>query len=91
MQRHLFPSLVTLQVEFGHSLQSLEELQLGSCGVSQLIFTSASMPELKFMEALNGNDRLSCRYPLEFLALRFSACLTCTTNVRVVGSILATR
>jgi hypothetical protein len=44
-----------LQVEFGQSLQSPEELQLGSCGVSQLIFISASTLELNLPESLKSS------------------------------------
>lgn len=50
LQRHLFlPSLVVLQVEFGQSLQSNNEEQLGSIGSSQLnsISTPCSMGALE--------------------------------------------
>jgi hypothetical protein len=74
VQRHLlFPSLATLQVELGQSLQSLDELQLGSCGVAQLIHTSAST--IMLLEevivrvlSLNGNDKLSGRIPSKFVS-----------------------
>jgi hypothetical protein len=94
LQRHLFPSIVILQVEFGQSLQSLDEVQLGSCGGAQLTSTSASTITLSMSErgifqgllSLNGNDKLSVRVPPEFLSY-----LTELTNVRALGSILVTR
>ena len=86
MQRHLlFPSLADLQVECDQSLQSADELQIGSSGGSQTISTSSvEISELKFLGIVesNGNEWLSRRIPLS---------LTWIKKLRASGSILATR
>jgi len=87
VQRHLFPSLVTLQVEFGQSLQSLDELQLGSFGISQLIISSSGLKEF-----INLNGGLTRSFPLESLASGFpSFCLGWMTNIHALELILVTR
>lgn len=93
LQRHLlFPSPVSLQDEFGQSLQSSEEEQVGCSGGSQDISTSlvpvngsASHQPV----TLKGDDRSSCKnLPPELPPSQLSPSLVWMTNFRVSGLIL---